>query len=119
MADTQEFLVKLINDWLETSELGSVDACESGEHPGLHGKLEVGGANPLVKAILQRFQQEQERVLFEATKDVDRVELIDGIDRAWVKGSIYGSPVEVRLLSIQDEGRTLKIFVKGKGGKDE
>lgn len=46
---------------------------------------------------------------------IDRVELIDHTKtmegRVWVRGPIYGSPVEVEL-DVQDEGRTLKIFVK-------
>lgn len=46
---------------------------------------------------------------------INRVELIDHTKtmegRAWVRGSIYGSPVEVEL-DVQDEGRTLKIFVR-------
>lgn len=46
---------------------------------------------------------------------IDCVELIDHTStmegRAWVRGSIYGSPIEV-VLDVQDEGRTLKIFVK-------
>lgn len=43
---------------------------------------------------------------------VDRIELIDETGRAYVKGSIYGSPVRVEL-SYQDNMRTLKIFVRG------
>lgn len=42
--------------------------------------------------------------------EVDRLEVIDETGRAYVKGSIYGSPVSVEL-SYQDEGRTLKVFV--------
>lgn len=42
---------------------------------------------------------------------VDRFEVIDETGRAYVKGSIYGTPVTVEL-SIQDEGRTLKVFIK-------
>lgn len=41
---------------------------------------------------------------------VDRLEVIDGTGRAYVKGSIYGSPVSIEL-SYQDDGRTLKVFV--------
>lgn len=41
---------------------------------------------------------------------VDRFEVIDDTGRAYVKGSIYGSPVKVEL-SYQDDGRTLKVFV--------
>lgn len=41
---------------------------------------------------------------------VDRFEVIDETGRAYVKGSIYGSPVKVEL-SVQDDGRTLKVFV--------
>lgn len=42
---------------------------------------------------------------------VDRFEVIDETGRAYVKGSIYGSPVKVEL-SVQDDGRTLKVFVE-------
>lgn len=41
---------------------------------------------------------------------VDRFEVIDDEGRAYVKGSIYGTPVRVEL-SLQDDGRTLKVFV--------
>ena len=49
---------------------------------------------------------------------VDRFEVIDNEGRAYAKGSIYGSPVKVKL-SLQDEGRTLKVFVKGLNNKEE
>ena len=41
---------------------------------------------------------------------IDRVEVVDQEGRQYVKGSIYGTPVKVEL-SIQDGGRTLKVFV--------
>ena len=41
---------------------------------------------------------------------IDRVEVMDQEGRQYVKGSIYGTPVKVEL-SIQDGGRTLKVFV--------
>lgn len=44
---------------------------------------------------------------------VDRLEVIDETGRAYVKGSIYKSPVSVDL-SYQDDGKTLKVFVKEK-----
>ena len=44
------------------------------------------------------------------TSKVDRLEVIDDTGRAYVKGSIYGTPVKVEL-SYQDDGRTLKVFV--------
>ena len=43
----------------------------------------------------------------------DRFEVIDETGRAYVKGSIYGSPVKIEL-SYQDDGRTLKVFVEEK-----
>lgn len=46
-------------------------------------------------------------------RKVDRLEVIDDSGRAYVKGSIYGTPVSVEL-SFQDDGRTLKIFVTQK-----
>lgn len=42
---------------------------------------------------------------------VDRIEVIDETGRAYVRGSIYGSPVTVKL-DYQDDGRTLKVFVE-------
>lgn len=48
---------------------------------------------------------------------VDRFEVIDDEGRAYAKGSIYGSPVKVKL-SLQDEGRTLKVFVKALNNKE-
>ena len=45
---------------------------------------------------------------------VDRFEVIDNEGRAYAKGSIYGSPVKIKL-SLQDDGRTLKVFVEEKG----
>lgn len=44
------------------------------------------------------------------TETVDRFEVIDDTGRAYVKGSIYGTPVKVEL-SYQDDDRTLKVFV--------
>lgn len=56
--------------------------------------------------IIKRF----ERVKKEANTKVDRLEVIDDTGRAYVKGSIYGTPVSIEL-SYQDDGRTLKVFV--------
>lgn len=44
------------------------------------------------------------------TATVDRFEVIDDTGRAYVKGSIYGTPVKVEL-SYQDDDKTLKVFV--------
>lgn len=44
------------------------------------------------------------------TSQVNRIEVIDETGRAYIKGELYGTPVKVEL-SLQDEGRTLKIFV--------
>ena len=46
-------------------------------------------------------------------QQVDRIEVIDETGRAYVKGSIYGTPVAIEL-SYQDDGKTLKIFVTPK-----
>ena len=46
-------------------------------------------------------------------QNLNRLEVIDETGRAYVKGDIYGLPVEVEL-SYQDDGHTLKIFVKAK-----
>ena len=47
----------------------------------------------------------------EGAEKVDRFEVIDKTGRAYVRGSIYDDPVSVEL-SYQDDGRTLKVFVK-------
>lgn len=39
---------------------------------------------------------------------IDRFEVIDKTGRAYVKGSIYGTPVKVKL-SLQDDGRTFNL----------
>lgn len=44
-------------------------------------------------------------------KLTDRFEVVDDSGRAYVRGSIYGTPVFPKL-SIQDEGATLKVFVE-------
>lgn len=54
--------------------------------------------------MLERFIEDREI-------EVDRFEVIDDTGRAYVKGSIYGTPVNVQL-SYQDGGKTLKVFVK-------
>jgi hypothetical protein len=59
------------------------------------------------KAAIQAYTARQVR---EALEKVDRFEVIDDTGRAYVKGSIYGTPVKVEL-SYQDDGRTLKVFV--------
>lgn len=45
-----------------------------------------------------------------STEELSRIEVIDETGRAYVRGSIYNDPVKVEL-SVQDDGRTLKIFV--------
>lgn len=42
---------------------------------------------------------------------IDRLEVIDDTGRAYVRGSIYGTPIKIEL-SVQDDGRTLKVFVE-------
>lgn len=49
---------------------------------------------------------------------VDRFEVIDDTGRAYVKGSIYGSPVSIEL-SYQDDGHTLKVFVTNQSPTEE
>lgn len=48
---------------------------------------------------------------------VDRFEVIDETGRVYVKGSIYGSPVSIKL-SLQDDNRTLKVFVTSKESEE-
>lgn len=45
------------------------------------------------------------------TDNINRIEVIDSTGRAYVKGDIYGTPVKVKL-SLQDGGKTLKVFVE-------
>ena len=47
------------------------------------------------------------------TGAIDRFEVIDDTGRAYVKGSIYGTPVRIEQ-SYQDDGKTLKVFVEGR-----
>jgi len=57
---------------------------------------------------LEKLLADREKTL---TEKVDRIEVIDETGRAYIKGSIYGSPVKVEL-SLQDSNRTLKVFVE-------
>ena len=61
--------------------------------------------------IMQAVLADRKQHELDAIKRVDRFEVIDDTGRAYVKGSIYGSPVKVEL-SYQDDGRTLKVFVE-------
>jgi len=51
------------------------------------------------------------KLMEQPAEKVNRLEVIDDTGRAYVKGSIYGSPVSIKL-SYQDDGRTLKVFVE-------
>jgi hypothetical protein len=42
---------------------------------------------------------------------LNRIEVIDETGRVYVKGKIYMTPVKIEF-SIQDDGETLKIFVR-------
>ncbi len=65
-----------------------------------------------VQTILkQLIARERQKAVEELTSNVDRFEVIDQTGRAYVKGSIYKTPVKVEL-SLQDDGRTLKAFVE-------
>lgn len=54
-----------------------------------------------------------DQVYRDREKKVTRLEVIDESGRAYVKGSIYGTPIKVKL-DYQDDGRTLKVFVNDK-----
>lgn len=62
--------------------------------------------HPRVEALIDKVQTEARNV-----SKVNRLEVIDSTGRAYVKGSIYGTPVKVEL-SMQDDNRTLKVFVE-------
>ena len=64
-----------------------------------------------LESIKQLILADRKQHELDAIKRVDRFEVIDDTGRAYVKGSIYGSPVKVEL-SYQDDGRTLKVFVE-------
>jgi len=49
---------------------------------------------------------------------LDRIEVIDETGRVYVRGAIYGTPVDIEL-SYQDDGRTLKVFVTPKEDNHE
>jgi hypothetical protein len=66
-----------------------------------------------IKNYLDRLDAWSARQVREAPEKVDRFEVIDDTGRAYVKGSIYGTPVKVEL-SYQDDGRTLKVFVSAR-----
>ena len=75
--------------------------------------IERGAGTPMneeiavaVSALTHLHQQE----MLKQYKKVNRFEVIDETSRAYVKGSIYGTPVSVDL-SLQDDDRTLKVFV--------
>lgn len=68
---------------------------------------------PLVDDIMQLFDTHVAAI----ERSVDRIEVIDETGRTYVKGSIYGTPVRVKL-DYQDDGKTLKVFVE-EVGKDE
>lgn len=66
---------------------------------------------PELDKVMQAIDQYVEGVY----KDVDRFEVIDDTGRAYVKGSMYGTPVKTEL-SLQDDDRTLKVFVSQRTG---
>lgn len=47
------------------------------------------------------------------TDKINRIELINKNSRVFVRGSVYETPITVEL-SIQDDERTLKVFVNDK-----
>lgn len=69
----------------------------------------------LKQAILNWHNKELERAVIKArvNEAIDRIEVIDETGRAYVRGSIYGTPVSIKL-DYQDNGKTLKIFVEPK-----
>lgn len=74
-------------------------------HPGKVEKL---------VALIEAYASERER---ELTRQVNRIEVIDSTGRAYVKGEMYGTPVTVEV-QLQDDDRTLKVFVTEKEGND-
>lgn len=74
------------------------------------GLNELAGHDPLGQAKQSLLAKTEELYVPVKPELVDRFEVIDDTGRAYVKGSIYGIPVKV-WLSVQDEGRTLKVFV--------
>lgn len=72
-----------------------------------NARLRVG--NPIRDFLDEAMQLIQQRD-YQRLSAVDHFEVIDETRRAYVKGSIYGSPVKVEL-SYQNDGKTLKAFV--------
>lgn len=66
--------------------------------------------------LVAELNQALSALIEERYDKVDRFEVIDDTGRAYVKGSIYGTPVKVEL-DLQDDGRTLKVFVRSEGEK--
>lgn len=69
------------------------------------------GVNKALPEATTQIKDLINKAVLNSVSKVDRVEVIDETGRAYVRGSIYGTPVKVEL-SLQDDGRTLKVFVK-------
>lgn len=78
----------------------------------IKARNESGAAEVELANMLRHWADEQR------IEKVDRFEVIDDTGRAYVKGSIYGSPVKLEL-SYQDGNRTLKVFVSDKHSSKE
>lgn len=91
--------IKMLNEWQNPERLlrDLIQYARSG--PFYPADMHV---NLIEQYLVQRDQQR--------LSAVDRFEVIDETRRAYVKGSIYGSPVKVEL-SYQNDGKTLKAFV--------
>lgn len=106
--------VKIMTTKEDMSVEQILNQLDSDFHDYYNGKWDFNGPKPIDNA-LAALNKLRER---EAEK-VDRFEVIDETGRAYVKGSIYGSPVSIDL-SYQDDGKTLKVFVNQRllGGKE-
>ena len=71
-----------------------------------------------LKKAVESSMEKRQKIIDQASDQtieqrLDRIEVIDETGRVYVKGAIYGTPVDIHL-SYQDDGRTLKVFVTPK-----
>lgn len=100
----QQFGIKLTKHQLEIIAIIAAN-------PDERVAIQIGGRSAgKTTAFKAAFAYLQDGLKPVESEKVDRFEVIDDTGRAYVKGSIYGSPIKVDL-SYQDDGKTLKAFV--------
>ncbi len=104
--DMNTWLDELFDEYYPVGTVVAKDTAED-EKAALMTMVLEHRRNLFKALILAKFKENNMRKLIL----VDRLEVVDETGRAYVKGSIYGSPVRVEL-SLQDDDRTLKVFVE-------